>query len=237
MKNQYYGDVNDYRKYGILRSLALGGSLAIGICWMLTPDDGRGDGGKTTYLQDPLRWRQYDPPLFDQLANDVLTRRQRDVTCAERSQVVPGATYHGTIIPDDKGARSAILAGALELLSTCELIFFDPDNGIEVTSVAFGAKNSSKYVYWRELTAAYAEGHSLLVYQHYPRVKRSVFHDLIGREMSRKLPGATLYALTTSHVVFLLAVRPAHLAQVRQGLVRIDAQWAGQVGQELLLSA
>jgi hypothetical protein len=237
VKNQYYGDINDYRKYGILRSFALVGPLSIGICWMLTPDDGRGDGSKTAYLQNPVRWRQYDPPLFDQLVNDVLTRRQRDVTCAERSQLVPGATYHGITIPDDKQARSAILAEALERLFTCELVFFDPDNGIEVASVACGAKNSSKYVYWQELTAAYAEGHSLLVYQHYPREKRSVFHDRIGREMSRKLPGATLYALTTSHVVFFLAVRPAHLAQVRQALVRIDAKWGGQVGQELLLSA
>ena len=237
MKNQYYGDVNDYRKYGILRSLAIGGSLSIGICWMLTPDDGRGDGAKTAYLRDPHRWRQYDPSLFDLLANDVLTRRQRDVSCAERAEVVPGATYYSTIIPDDKDARSAVLAKALELLSPCQLFFYDPDNGIEVSSVAFGAKNSSKYIYWQELYEAYAKGHSLLIYQHYPRVERSVFHERIRREVSHRIPGATLYALTTSSVVFLLAAQPAHLAQVRLGLVRIKAQWAGEVGQELLLSA
>ena len=26
MKNQYFGDVNDYRKYGLLRLLAIGGA-------------------------------------------------------------------------------------------------------------------------------------------------------------------------------------------------------------------
>ena len=40
MKNQYFGDINDYRKYGLLRLIAKKTGLKIGICWMLTPDDG-----------------------------------------------------------------------------------------------------------------------------------------------------------------------------------------------------
>jgi hypothetical protein len=32
-------------------------------------------------------------------------------------------------------------------LDGSELIFFDPDNGLEVPSVAIGAKNSPKYLY------------------------------------------------------------------------------------------
>ncbi len=39
MKNQYFGDVNNYRKYGLLRRLAGDGEVSIGICWMLTPND------------------------------------------------------------------------------------------------------------------------------------------------------------------------------------------------------
>jgi hypothetical protein len=44
MKHQYFGDINDYRKYGLLRALqssSLGGLL---VAWMLTPDDGGPDG-------------------------------------------------------------------------------------------------------------------------------------------------------------------------------------------------
>jgi len=37
MKNQYFGDINDYRKYGLLRCFAEAG-LNIGVCWMLTPE-------------------------------------------------------------------------------------------------------------------------------------------------------------------------------------------------------
>ena len=44
MKNQYFGDVNDYRKYGLLRVFANQAAFNIGVCWMLTPDDERRDG-------------------------------------------------------------------------------------------------------------------------------------------------------------------------------------------------
>jgi len=33
MKNQYFGDINDYRKYGLLRTLT-GGQIKTAVCWM-----------------------------------------------------------------------------------------------------------------------------------------------------------------------------------------------------------
>src|SRR5689334_17138573 len=44
MKHQYFGDVNDYRKYGLLRSIQKEAGLRVAVCWMLTPNDGRSDG-------------------------------------------------------------------------------------------------------------------------------------------------------------------------------------------------
>jgi len=64
MKNQYFADINDYLKYGILRAIA-NSKLKICLCWMLTEDDNRNDGGKIQYLQDSDKWRKYDPALFD----------------------------------------------------------------------------------------------------------------------------------------------------------------------------
>lgn len=63
MKNQYFGDVNDYRKYGLLRALTGQGALTTTVCWMLTPDDGRTDGRFTEYLAQPDRWRHYGGAL------------------------------------------------------------------------------------------------------------------------------------------------------------------------------
>ena len=44
MKDQYFGDINDYRKYGILRALQSKGQGTLLVAWMLTPDDGSRDG-------------------------------------------------------------------------------------------------------------------------------------------------------------------------------------------------
>lgn len=55
MKNQYFGDINDFRKYGILRALA-GPPLSLVVSWMLTPDDGSTDGEFISYLSEPRRW-------------------------------------------------------------------------------------------------------------------------------------------------------------------------------------
>jgi hypothetical protein len=64
VKEQYVGDVNDYRKYALLRALADGGRTKIGVAWMLTPPDGRPDGNMLAYLEKPS-FRTFDPGLFD----------------------------------------------------------------------------------------------------------------------------------------------------------------------------
>ena len=39
VKVQYFGDVNDYRKFALLRLLADIGKFKLGVCWMLTEPD------------------------------------------------------------------------------------------------------------------------------------------------------------------------------------------------------
>jgi len=68
MKDQYFGDINDYRKYGLLRSISLASNLSILIAWMLTEDDGSTDGKFIQYLEEPNKWGHYDPPLYGELA-------------------------------------------------------------------------------------------------------------------------------------------------------------------------
>ena len=64
MKVQYFGDVNDYRKYALLRLIANTG-LKIGVNWLLTPDDGRTDGNKRGYLAQREAWRHYELGCVD----------------------------------------------------------------------------------------------------------------------------------------------------------------------------
>jgi hypothetical protein len=91
MKNQYVVDINDYRKYALLRILAGAGDIRTGVCWMLTPSDGRPDGEKTGYLDDPFRYRPHDPNLFELLRYLVAAPDQRHLALIEASGIVPGA--------------------------------------------------------------------------------------------------------------------------------------------------
>ncbi len=54
IQDRYSGDIGDYGKLGLLRSLSRTG-LRIGVNWYLTPDeDHNGDGRHTDYLRDDL---------------------------------------------------------------------------------------------------------------------------------------------------------------------------------------
>ena len=66
LQNRNAGDIGDFGKYGLLRSLARGTELSLGVCWYLHPDeDQRNDGGHTQYLQQTrdnrIRFRALDP--------------------------------------------------------------------------------------------------------------------------------------------------------------------------------
>lgn len=89
---QYFGDVNDFRKYGLLRAFASAG-LSIGVCWLLTADDAGGDGELRGYLSKPSRWRRYDADLYDRLQQLQQPGVQRRVKYASTWGLVPGATY------------------------------------------------------------------------------------------------------------------------------------------------
>ena len=208
MKNQYFGDINDYRKYGLLRLLSGDGRITTAVCWMLTPDDGGTDGKLTAYLNDPDKWSGYDHALYDYLRELVLGRKLRHVPEIEDSDILPGYSFFSDLVPDNSEHRDTWFQRLLELAKGCDLIFFDPDNGIEVPSKRYGLKDSSKYVYWREIEDAFNAGHSLLIYQHFPR-----------EELSFRTP----------HVLFLLAPQEQRREFFRERSEKVEAVWGSQI--------
>jgi hypothetical protein len=208
VKEQYVGDVNDYRKYALLRLLGRSG-LRLGVCWMLTPPDGRSDGNKLGYLDQPA-YERHDPELF------ALLRRVKDAADARRlmliegSGILPETIFVNTIVPDTLFERQMWFGQASKILAETDLVFFDPDNGIEIKTVAIGRRNSSKYVYRDELAATYRSGHSLLVYQHFPHKERASFIRAVADDLQRLAAGAEIWAFRTSHVVFMLVIQPRH---------------------------
>ena len=101
MKNQYFGDISDYKKYSLLRVLSNHGVMRIIVCWMLTEDDDRTDGKFIRYLQEPARWRHYDPQIFDMLCHFINQENKRDIGLLEKEEIIPGAVYHSDILTDD----------------------------------------------------------------------------------------------------------------------------------------
>lgn len=213
MKHQYVGDINDYRKYALLRALSAGGANRIGVCWMLTPDDGGADGGKLAYLGQPERHRHFDPDLFDVLAHVAAEPDRRRLQAIEDSGAIPGATYYNELLPDDAAGRAAFMERGSSQLRDADLIFFDPDNGLE-TSLRKGRKNSSKYLYLDEVAAFYEAGKSLLVYQHFPRVERKAFLASCTGRLRGSAAGCAVWAFTTAHVVFFLLIHPESPARL-----------------------
>src|SRR5215210_6514927 len=104
MKDQYVGDLNDFEKYALLRVLGPVSGLPLLVCWMLTPPDGRGDGGNLAYLNQPRRFRHLDSELFDQL-NAIVSAGDRRVGAVEEAQLLPRATFFSPRLEDARQSR------------------------------------------------------------------------------------------------------------------------------------
>jgi hypothetical protein len=234
MKNQYFGDINDYRKYGLIRLLSNHGELCVGMCWMLTESDDRTDGKFTDYLAKARTYRQYDEALFDSLKECLSRPEGRYVCNAEDRSMIPRAVYYDAVLAASSGERRRYFEEFERLTQNCDLIFFDPDNGIEIRSKRKGTKDSCKYLYWDELEQAYASGKSVLVYQHFKREKRETTISSLSSEAQRRLGVSQVFAFRTPHVLFLLMSQPAHQAHFQQQAEKIATRWRSQITVEYL---
>ncbi|MCK6526772.1 hypothetical protein L6R50_04195 [Myxococcota bacterium] len=229
MKDQYFGDINDYRKYGLLRVLKSGGG-SLQVAWMLTPDDGGRDGGSRSYLDDPDRWAGHDPDLYHGL-RDLLASSLRgpSVTLLERSDLLPGASYHSVRVPDGRRARDSWSEDLLRAASGTDLVFLDPDIGIEIPSCPAGRAGSSGYVTWREVEGLWAAGSSVLIYQHYRREPRRPFAERLAGELRSRTGGGLVEAFHTPHVLFLLAAQDRHAGRFGAAIPSLRQRWRGQI--------
>lgn len=225
MKNQYFGDVNDYRKYSLLRHLAQSTGLSLAVCWMLTPSDGSNDGQNTQYLRNPKAWRHIDPPLFDLLTRTVLETGFRHVSTIERSGLLPVRAFHDLEVPQDRVGRRAWTRNALDVTAGADLVFFDPDNGMEVKSTPPGRKNSPKYLLWSEIREFFARGPSLLIYQHFPRVQRDRFMRELCHRLREETGAEQTLVSPGSHSAFFLVLQNHHATAAERAVTQGVAEW------------
>ena len=187
MQNRYVGDVGDFGKYGLLREICAGSdvNLNLGVVWYLVPDEsGTADGKYVSYLTASDRssrtLRVCEPTLYDSL-REIVVNRERNVLSVQSHLVLPTDTvYYNTLLSyvreDGKpipivervALRDAWQADALSLTSTCDIVFVDPDNGLEV-EVKPHDRKGPKYVFFADLMPYIQRNQSLVVYHHIGR--------------------------------------------------------------------
>jgi hypothetical protein len=229
MKNQYFGDVNDYRKYGLLRAISLDTDWNLLVAWMLTPNDGSGDGGFRSYLEAPDTYARYDYPLFKGLGDLIRSAPQPSVSLIEGSGLLPRASYYSAVVPDTRHERNAWRNGLLRAAKGVDLVFLDPDNGIEVPSKPIGRKGSSKYVTWDEIKGLWNAGSSLLIYQHFRREPRDTFVQRMAGDLRSRIGADFVEAFRTPHVLFLLAAQDRHVQKLEDNVSLLAERWNGEI--------
>lgn len=230
MKNQYFGDVSDYRKYGLLRCVVEATDSRLGVVWLLTRDDKSRDGGFVDYLRQGSRFKPFDPVLFDTLSDVKKRNGGCSVSVLRHSKLFPsGLVSFEPFVEDSAPSRDVYFRDALAEISACPVVFFDPDNGIEVKSVKRGKTRSSKYVYWEELEVTHNAGHSLVVYQHWQRRPRAEQIAWLEEEIARRFGGASASFVESSHVLFILIPTPAHARTLTEGARLAASRWPGQL--------
>ena len=195
---------------------------------MLTPDDGRTGGGFRTYLREPSRWRRFDPELFDGLKSVLEVGPRPSVSLIQKTALLGSATYFPDLVPDGAQDRTKWADGLIARAAESDLVFLDPDNGLEVPSRPFGRKHSSKYAFWHEVDRVWRGGASLLIYQHFRREKRDAFiARMVGEVLTRT--GGVVEAFRTPHVLFILASQPRHESAFLPSIRRVAVAWNEQI--------
>jgi hypothetical protein len=220
MKEQYVGDVNDYLKYALLRHLAQQGRIRIGVCWMLTPPDA---GNLRNYLKQPDKWRDCDPELFERLRAIIKQEEPNRLGIIECSGIVQNARFFDRQLTGK--TREAYFEAALSHFAEDDLVFFDPDTGI-APSVR---KKLSRYIYLDEIAKTYNHHHSVLIYQHFPRMMpRDLFIDKLGAQLAQRAPSAQLWCFRTPYAAFLLLIHPNHSAALVAAAEAGSKRWSPQ---------
>ena len=126
MQNRYAGDVGDFGKLGLLRQL-ISSQLDIGVNWYLVPDESHNaDGKHIGYITD-TRYNGCDDSLRNSLKEIVYS--QRSVSALETMDLVPNAVYYNEVLysPSRTFSRRDWHIKALEMLSSADIVFLDPD--------------------------------------------------------------------------------------------------------------
>ena len=233
MQNRYTGDIGDYGKLGLLRTLQSAG-LSIGVNWYLTPDESHNsDGRHIRYLQRG-DYRGCDSELWNRL-KEIVESGERNVGSLQQSGILdaryysPFLDFSGKTKQERAAVRAAWHKTALTELSGADIVFVDPDNGLLVPS-ADGTRKENKYVRPEELLDYYHQGSSVVYYQHRARKPDAFYVDQQRKLLENfGLPVSSDLGLkfkTTSQRYYFFIMQPQHEASIRKAVRKMmETRW------------
>ena len=225
MQDRYTGDLGDFSKLGILRTLQTAG-LSIGVNWYLTPDENHnGDGRHVKYL-DQEEYKACDAALWLALKN-IVESNHRKACYLENESILQASFYSerldftGKTKTERESIRKAWHNKALSTLTGNNIVCVDPDNGLIVPS-AVGRPKENKYVLYDELADYYAQQSSIIYYQHKARKPDDFYlrqhKELICSQVFPYAKGLALKFKTTSQRYYFFIMHPQHQAVIETAI-------------------
>jgi len=162
MQIQYIGGIGDFGKFALLRHLMQDRRLAV--CWYLTgaSDEAKNRDKHFEYLRRPEAFRHLAPELYDRLAEFARGRHALadPLTALQSRGVLENAVFIRKEIPKKASLRPLWAEGLVNSVSGANLVFLDPDNGIE------GQRLTNRHVALAEIAALRQKGRVLIISHH-----------------------------------------------------------------------
>lgn len=223
MKDQYVADFNDFEKYAILRALGARAAYRSSSAGMLTAPDASGEGARTEYLREPGRYRDLEPHVFHRLER-LVRSGERGVRAVEEAGVLAGARFYDRALKDHLTSRAVFFRDLWHTVGEPSLLVFDPDIGLAPKHFRKGSRRSAMYLFRDELAEGYHRGHSLVVYQHFPREQRPVFLARTFGDLRPACGAPGIFALWSSRVAFLVIPQEAWGAKTQSEKTQSERQ-------------
>jgi len=183
MKNQYFGDIHDFKKYTLLNWFMKGCNDKLMVAWYLTNDDDSSDGGKKKYLEEKIdkENKEFEKNKHIGICNRELfeflvkNHQKKNIGVIMEKTNKKYICENGNISffdkkLDDMDRKEWFNELKQELNKTqCDIVFADPDNGIK-----FNNEESKKHIKLSEIKELWKMGKSLIVYQHFLMVDHQV---------------------------------------------------------------
>lgn len=192
MRDEYVGDVGDFGKYILLNKLRelSNGKINLGVNWYYnTKQEKHSSDGRYTNYVDPSyrnadRYKRCSPDIYEQL-RAIVDEKQRKISEIEDRQILfDGTIFYSKPLPwefnspsERENKREDWFKDSLKKLGDADIVFLDPDNGIQTSNVRKTKAEAVKYVFSDEIDQYYNGKKTVIIYNHRDRTPQEKYEE------------------------------------------------------------